>query len=62
VNAVEKLKRYMSPSIDHIPTDVTQVCENTSRSEGHKLSNSAWNKEEVPQRWKESVVTPIYEK
>ena len=34
----------------------------TIRSEFHKLINSIWNKEELPEEWKESIVIPIYKK
>jgi len=34
----------------------------TIRSEIHKLTNSVWNKEELPEQWKESIVVPIYKK
>jgi hypothetical protein len=26
----------------------------------HKLNNSIWNKEELPQQWKESIIVPMY--
>jgi hypothetical protein len=29
------------------------------RSEIHRLFNSIWNKEELPQQWKESIIIPI---
>jgi len=29
------------------------------RSEIHELINSIWNKEELPEEWKESVIVPI---
>jgi hypothetical protein len=29
-------------------------------SQIHKLSNSAWNKEEFPQEWKDHIAAPIY--
>jgi hypothetical protein len=32
------------------------------RSEIHKLIISIWNKEELPEEWKESVIVPIYKK
>jgi hypothetical protein len=32
------------------------------RSEILKLINSIWNKEELPEQWKESVIVPIYKK
>jgi len=31
-------------------------------SEGHKIINSIWNKEELPEQWKESIIVPIYKK
>jgi hypothetical protein len=30
----------------------------TIRYEIHKLINSGWNKEELPEEWKESVILP----
>jgi hypothetical protein len=29
-------------------------------SEIHELINSIWNKEQLPQEWKESIIVPIY--
>jgi hypothetical protein len=31
-------------------------------SEIHKLINSVWNKEELPDQWKESIIVPIHKK
>jgi hypothetical protein len=31
-------------------------------TEIHKRINSIWNKEELPDQWKESVIVPIYMK
>jgi hypothetical protein len=28
----------------------------------HKLVNSIWNKEELPDQWKESIILPIHKK
>jgi hypothetical protein len=28
----------------------------------HKLIKSVWNKEELPEEWKESITVPIYKK
>jgi hypothetical protein len=28
----------------------------------HRLICSIWNKEELPQQWKESIIVPIYRK
>jgi hypothetical protein len=32
------------------------------RSEIHKLINSIWSTEELPDQWKESITVPIYKK
>jgi hypothetical protein len=37
-----------------------QVGTNTLHSEIHKLINSNWTKQELPQQWKESIIVPIY--
>jgi len=34
----------------------------TIRYEIHKLIISFWNKEELPEEWKESTIVPIYKK
>jgi hypothetical protein len=47
--AIGKLKRYKSASIDRIPAELIQAGGKTLRSEIHKLINSIWNKEELPQ-------------
>jgi hypothetical protein len=60
--AIEKFKRYKSPGIDQIPAELIQAGGNTLRSEIHKLINSIWNKEELPEQWKESIIVPIYKK
>jgi hypothetical protein len=59
---IEKLKRYKSPGIDQIPAELIQAGGNTLRSEIHKLINCIWNKEEMPEQWKESIIVPIYKK
>jgi hypothetical protein len=34
----------------------------TIRSEIHKRIVSIWNKDELPEQWKESIIVPIYKK
>jgi hypothetical protein len=34
----------------------------TLQSEIHKLINSIWRKEELPNKWKKSIIVPVYEK
>jgi hypothetical protein len=40
--AIEKLKRYKSPSSDEIPAELIQEGGETLRSKIHKLINSIW--------------------
>jgi len=32
----------------------------TISSEIHELINPTWNKEELPEQWKESIIVPVY--
>jgi hypothetical protein len=47
---------------DHILGDQIKSGGETLRYEIHKLIHSIWNKEELPQQWKESIIVPIYDK
>jgi len=60
--AVGNLKRYKWRGIDQIPAELFKAEGRTVCSEIHKLVNSVWNKEELPEQWKELVTLPIYEK
>jgi len=60
--ALEKLKRHKSPGIDQIPAESIKAAGRTIRSEIHKLINSIWNKEELHEEWKKSIILPIYMK
>ena len=60
--AIEKLKRCGSPGIDQIPTELIKAGGRTIRREIHKHINSIWNKEELPEELKESIIVPIYKK
>jgi hypothetical protein len=60
--ATEKLKSYKSPGTEQIPAELIQAGGNALRSEIHKLINCVWNKEELPEQWKESIIVPIYKK
>jgi hypothetical protein len=59
--AMEKLKRHKSPGTDQIPAKLIKAGGRIIQSEIHKLIISTWNKEELPEEWKESVM-PIYKK
>jgi hypothetical protein len=54
-----KLKRYKSPGVDQIPTELIQAGGETFCSKIDKLIKLIWNKEEFPHQWKESIVVPI---
>jgi hypothetical protein len=58
--ATEKLKKHKSPGTDQIPRKPIKARGRTYRSDIHKLINSIWNKEELPEQWKESMIVPIY--
>jgi hypothetical protein len=54
------LKKYKSPGSDEIPADLIQAGGKILLSATHKLINSVWNKEELPDQWKESIVVRIH--
>ena len=58
--AVEKLRRHNSQGTDQILAELIKAGGRTIRSEIHKLINAAWNKEELPEEWKEYIIVPIY--
>jgi hypothetical protein len=47
---------------DQIPVELIQAGGETLVSVIHKLINSIWNKEELPDQWKESIIVPIHKK
>jgi len=58
--AIEMLKSHKSLDIDQIPIEFIQAGGRTICYEIHKLIISIWNKEELPEEWKESFSVPIY--
>jgi sorting nexin-29 len=56
------LKKYKSPGSDQIPAELIQTGGEMLLSAIHKLINSIWNKEELTDQWKESIIVPIYKK
>jgi hypothetical protein len=60
--AIEKLKSYKSPGIDQIPAELIKAGGKTIRCAIHKLVIAILNKEELPEKWKESVIVPIHKK
>jgi hypothetical protein len=55
--AIQRLKMYKAKGTDQIPAEGETLC-----SQIHKQVNSIWCKEEVAQRWMESLIVPIYTK
>jgi hypothetical protein len=55
--AIAKLKMYKSPGSDQIPAGGEMLLSGI-----RKLINSIWNKEELPDQWKESIILPVHKK
>jgi hypothetical protein len=60
--AIAKLNKYASPGSEQILAQLIQAGDETLQSEIHKLVNSIWNKEELPDQRKESNIVPIHKK
>jgi hypothetical protein len=57
------LKKYKSPGSDEILAELIQVGGDiVLLSAIHKLINSVWNKEELSDQWKESIIVPVHKK
>jgi hypothetical protein len=56
------LKSIFRQVVYQIPAKLIQAGDEILRSEFHKLINSIWNKEDLPDQWKESIIVPIYKK
>jgi hypothetical protein len=59
---IGKLKSYKSPGTDQIPAELIKAGCETLYPEIHRLICPIWNKEELPQQWKESIIVPIHKK
>jgi hypothetical protein len=59
--AIAKLKKYKSPGRDEIRVELIQAGGEMLLSAIHKLVNSIWNKEELPDQWKESITVPVHQ-
>jgi len=60
--AIEKLKIHKSQGIDQIPEELIKAGGRTIGSQIHKRIISIWNKENLPEDWKESTIVPVYKK
>jgi len=55
---LEKLKHKL-PGFDQIPIELIKAGSRTIRSEIHKSFNFIWNKEELPEEWKELITVHL---
>jgi hypothetical protein len=52
----------LPPDSDQIIAELIKAGNEILLSAIHKLINSVWNKEELPDQWKESIIVPVNEK
>jgi hypothetical protein len=60
--AIVMLKKCKSPCCEQIPAEVIQVESETLAAAIQKLINSIWNKKELPDQWKESIIVSIHKR
>jgi hypothetical protein len=60
--AMEKLKTHKSPGTDQIPAEMIKAGFRTISSEIHQLINSVWNREDLPEEWKQSIIVLTYKR
>jgi hypothetical protein len=56
------LKKYKLSDSDQIPAELIQAGGKMLLSAIHKLINSIWKKEKLPDQWKESIIVPVHKK
>jgi hypothetical protein len=56
------LKKFKLPGGDQILAELIQAGGQTLVSVIHKLINYIWNKDELPDQWKDSIIVPIHKK
>jgi hypothetical protein len=54
--ANEKVKKNKLPGSDQIPAELIQAGGEMLLSANHKLINSVWSKEELPDQWKNPLL------
>jgi hypothetical protein len=60
--AIGKLTRCKSLGTDQILAELMRAGSETLHSEICKLICFIWNKEKLPQQWKESIIIPIHKR
>jgi hypothetical protein len=58
--AIAKLEKYKSPGSDQIPAELIQAGGEILLPAIHRLIHSVWNKEELSDQWKESIIVPVH--
>jgi hypothetical protein len=59
---IATLKMYKTPGNDQIPAEMFQAGGEVFCFEIHKFIHSVWNKEDLPDQWKESIILPIHKR
>jgi len=60
--AIDKQKGHKSAGTDQTPAEMIKAGDRTICSKIHKLINSLWKKDKLPEERKESITVPIYKK
>jgi hypothetical protein len=59
---IVEFKSYNSRSNDQIPAEMSKAEGEILCSEIQRLTCSIWNKEELPEQWKESIIVSVHKK
>lgn len=60
--AIRSLKQRKSPGIDDVPPEALLHAGVALQQRIHRLLGVIWNREHVPQDWKDAVVVPVHKK
>jgi hypothetical protein len=60
--AIAKLRKCKFPGSNKIPAELIQAGGEILHSKIHMIIYSIWNEKELPYRWAESIIVPIYKK
>ena len=58
--AIEKLKSHKLPGIDQIAAELIKAGGRTICYYIHKPIISIWNKEELPEEWKDTIIVRVF--
>lgn len=61
-NAIKELKNNKAPGEDSVPSELIKAGGARLAKEIHKLILNIWEKEVIPNEWKEAIVIPIHKK